>query len=286
MKSSLYNFFLLTKPRIMVLVLLTGAAGLSLEGSLLARPGYCALVLLALYLVSGSANSLNQYFERDIDALMSRTSRKRPLPTGRLSPRQALVFALVIGVAGVAIFALRFNLLSAALALFAVLFYGIYYTVWLKPRTHLNIVIGGAAGAMAPVIAWAAASGTLALTPLILFLIIFFWSPPHFWALALYLKEDYRKARLPMLPLVKGEGATRDQIFYYTLILFAVSLSLIAVRPGLLYAAVSLGLGGLFIWKAGVARKTGSAGLERGLFSYSIIYLCALFTALIIEGLV
>ena len=163
----------LTKPTIMLLVVLTGAAALVLEGGLNRRPLLFAAVLLGLTLAGGSANALNQYFERDIDARMSRTRRKRPLPKGTVTPREALVFAVTIGILSIVLFAAVFNPLSAALAAATILFYGLFYTLYLKPRTHFNIVIGGAAGAMAPVIAWAAATGTLAWTPWILFAIVF-----------------------------------------------------------------------------------------------------------------
>jgi protoheme IX farnesyltransferase len=236
----------LTKPSIMLLVLLTGATALFMEGRFKHHPGKFLLVLLGLYLTGGAANALNQFFERDIDARMQRTRLRRPLPQKQLSKNLALGFAISIGVLGCLLFGFYFNWLSAGLALGTILFYSFFYTLWLKPNTHQNIVIGGAAGAMGPLIAWAAATGSLAMTPWILFLIIFFWTPPHFWALALCLKEDYRAANLPMLPVVKGDAATLRQIFYYTMVLVAISLSLLLIQFSWLYLLAATLLGGVF----------------------------------------
>jgi protoheme IX farnesyltransferase len=215
---------------------------------------------------------------------MARTKRRRPLPLGQLTPRGALTFAVGIGVASVIIFAVWFNWLSALLALGTILFYGLFYTLWLKPNTHQNIVIGGAAGAMGPVIGWAAAANNLALAPWLMFLIIFLWTPPHFWALAMYLKEDYVKVRLPMLPVVKGDAFTLRQIWYYTLATVVVSLALAVLGGGWLYGIAAALLGLLFVRKAFVALKAPSKQAEFGLFKYSIVYLLALFASLIVGG--
>ncbi len=274
----------LTKPSIMLLVLVTGTSALVMEGRMLDRPLDFLLVLAGLFLTGGSANALNQYFERDIDAVMSRTRRRRPLPLKKLREYEALAFAITIGICGVVLFALRFNILSAVLALVTVLFYGLFYTLWLKPSTHQNIVIGGAAGAMAPVISWAAAANNLAMTPFLLFLIIFLWTPPHFWALALYLKEDYRKVNLPMLPVVKGDEETVRQMLYYSVALVAVSLCLVFVDGGLMYAFVAAVSGFIFIRKCAKLRHNRSHRLERNLFQYSILYLFSLFLTIIVEG--
>jgi heme o synthase len=284
--TRLRSYVQLTKPTIMTLVVLTGSSALVMEGQLVKRPLDFLLVLVGLFLTGGSANALNQYFERDIDALMSRTRNRRPLPLGKISGSEALLFAIIIGVSGVLVFAMQFNGLSAALSLATIIFYGFFYTLWLKPNTHQNIVIGGVAGAMAPVIAWAAAADSLALEPWLLFLIIFLWTPPHFWALALYLKEDYKKVNLPMMPIVRGDEATLTQMFYYTVALVTISLSLFAVNSGILYLIVSGFLGGIFLKKVVAVRNSRSRRLERGLFRYSIIYLLSLFTTMIIEGLV
>jgi heme o synthase len=274
----------LTKPTIMLLVVLTGAAALVLEGRFVHQPLSFAVVLLALTLAGGSANALNQYFERDIDARMSRTRKKRPLPKGTVTPREALVFAVTIGMASVAIFAAIFNPLSAALAAATILFYGLFYTLYLKPRTHFNIVIGGAAGAMAPVIAWAAATGGMAWTPWILFAIVFLWTPPHFWALALCVKRDYEAVKLPMLPVIKGDGETRRQILLYTLVTVAISLALLLVAAGVVYLLAALVLGYFFTTKAFRVWRARDNAQAWGLFKYSIIYLMTLFVAMIADS--
>jgi len=281
--AKLLNLLQLTKPEIMLLVVLTGMAALVLEGNSWQHPLRFVLVLLGLELAGGSANALNQYLERNIDARMSRTRRKRPLPLGKVTPAEALTFSVSIGAASVILFAVFFNWLSAALAAGTILFYGFFYTLILKPRTHLNIVIGGAAGAMAPVIAWAAVTGTLGWTPWILFAIIFFWTPPHFWSLALCLKRDYETVNMPMLPVIKGDRETRRQIFVYTLWLLAVSLTLLLVRAGLFYLVFALGLGGYFAWKAYRIWRRDESAPAWGLFKFSIIYLMTLFVAMMID---
>ncbi len=284
--SRLKSYLQLTKPTITILVLVTGGAGLVIEASLLSQPLSCLLVMLGLFLTGGSANALNQYFEREIDAKMSRTRRRRPLPQHKLGDTEALIFSILIGVAGVLLFLKFFNFLSAALALGTILFYGFFYTLWLKPNTCQNIVIGGAAGAMAPVISWAAAAGNLAVAPGILFMIIFLWTPPHFWALAMYLKEDYEKVNLPMMPIVKGDEATSKLILWYSLALVAVTLTLPIVHPGVAYPIVAVVLGWIFIKRSLLLRRTITKQLEQGLFRYSIVYLLALFMTIIVEGLI
>ncbi|MGE5177346.1 MAG: heme o synthase, partial [Hyphomicrobiales bacterium] len=198
------DYIELTKPRIVALVLVTAVAGLVVEGSLLAHPLRLLAILFAITMTAGSANAFNQYFERDLDAQMARTRLKRPLPLHRVPPGRALAFAIGIGAASVALLAAVATPLAAWLAFGTIAFYGFFYTLWLKPRTVHNIVIGGAAGAMGPVIAWAAATGSLALAPVLMFLVIFLWTPPHFWALALVVQDDYRAVNIPMLPIVRG----------------------------------------------------------------------------------
>ncbi len=254
-----------------------------MEGSLLLNPLRFALVILGLALTGGAANGLNQYFERDIDALMERTKKKRPLPLGNLSPRAALSFACSLAFGAVLLFGLFFNLFSALLALGTILYYAFFYTLYLKPRVYQNIVIGGAAGSMAPVIAWASATGGLNLTPWILFLIIFFWTPPHFWALALCIKKDYEKAKIPMLPVVKGDRETARQILIYTLWMVAFSLALLFVRAGLVYLLLALILNGVFLYKAYRIWRRGAFGEARGLFGYSIVYLLMLFLGIMAD---
>ena len=270
----------------MLLVVFTGSAALVLEGSFLHEPLRFLLVLTGLYLAGGSANALNQYFERDIDAKMSRTQRRRPLPLAQITPKRALVFSISIGVAGVALFAIFFNWLTAGLALVTLLFYALYYTLWLKPRTFQNIVIGSIAGAMAPVGAWTAATGSMSWEPWILFAIVFFWTPPHFWALALVCKDDYEKVGLPMLPVIKGEKVTLDYILYYTIVVVAVSLLLLITSFSWIYLIASIILGALFLQKAWYVRRHFQMPLMKRLFGYSIVYLLALFAVIIIDGLV
>ncbi|MBD3224775.1 MAG: protoheme IX farnesyltransferase [Caldithrix sp.] len=283
----LKNFLQLTKPTIMLLVIITGATALVLEGSLTTKPLHFILVLLALYLTGGSANALNQYFERNIDSKMSRTSSRRPLPLKKISDSSALVFSASIGVIGVLIFGFFFNWFSAFLSLSTILFYSFIYTLMLKPNTPQNIVIGGAAGAMAPVGAWVAASGKMALDPWVLFLIIFFWTPPHFWALALFYRDDYVKANLPMMPVIKGEAKTTSLITTYTWVLVGISLAMfVSPKMGLIYGGVSVIAGFWLIKKSHEAGKLRDEKQYRGLFGYSIIYLFVLFAAVILDGIV
>ena len=279
------------KPSIMLLVLLTGATALVLEGGLLRQGDPVSgasrfiLILLALTLTGGSANAFNMYFEREIDARMARTRNRRPLPLGQLKPSHALAFAITIGAAGVVIFAMFYNLLSAALALATILFYSLFYTLYLKPRTPYNIVIGGAAGSMAPVIAWAATSGRIGIIPIILFMIIFLWTPPHFWALALYLRKDYELVHYPMMPVVRGDLSTKRQILLYVVFLVIFSAACVFEGAGALYAAVAVVAGAIFIRKSFQILRSESNASARALFGYSIIYLFAIFTGLIVDAI-
>jgi protoheme IX farnesyltransferase len=280
------SYIQLTKPRIVLLVLVTAVAALVMEGSLLARPGRFLLVLLAITMVAGSANAFNQYFERDLDARMARTRTRRPLPLQHVTAGNALCFAIAIGVLSVALLLVVGNALSASLALGTIVFYGFGYTLWLKPRTVHNIVIGGAAGAMGPVIAWAAASGGLTLAPVLLFLVIFLWTPPHFWALALCVKEDYRAVGIPMLPLVRGDAETYRQIEIYSVALVTLTLAMPFLRTGgLLYALLALGLGCVFVWKAVRARRLATVRSAWEVFGFSILYLFVLFLGLIADAI-
>jgi protoheme IX farnesyltransferase len=286
MVSRVRSYVELTKPSIMLLVLFTGATSLVLEGSLLSQPIRFSLVLLALYLTGGSANALNMYFEREIDARMLRTARRRPLPKGEIEPNQALIFAIAIGVTGVVIFYLFFNLLTAALAIATMLFYGLFYTLWLKPNTPQNIVIGGIAGAMAPVGAWTAATGEMNLTPWILFLIVFLWTPPHFWVLAMQCEDDYRRVGLPMMPLVRGQQETARQVLAYTIALVGVSLSLALIGAGWIYLSGASILGLLFLRKSYMLWRDFRPSRLRPVFRYSLVYLFALFAVAIVDCLV
>jgi len=285
MNSGFSKFVKLTKPSVMLLVLVTGAASMVLQGSLTHKPLQFALALLGLFLCGGSANAFNMYFERDIDSLMARTKGKRPLPLGLISPRSALVFAIIIGTAGIAVFALFFNASSALLASGTIIFYAFFYTLFLKPRTRYNIVIGGAAGSMAPVIAWAAAAGTVTVTPLILFTIVFLWTPPHFWSLGLYIKEDYEAIGYPMMPVVAGDRHTRRLILLYTLVVFLFSFLLHYSGSGILYGIIALIAGVVFIYRAATLYRSESNLQARAVFVYSIIYLFVLFAAAIVDVL-
>jgi heme o synthase len=287
MAKIIKSYFDLTKPTIMLLVIVTGGTALVLEGSLLHEPLRFVLVMLAIYLTGGSANALNQCFERNIDAKMKRTAARRPLPTNKISPRAAFIFSVLIGLIGLLIFGLFFNWYSALLSLSTILFYSLFYTLYLKPNTSQNIVIGGAAGSMAPVGAWVAASGNMALDPWILFLIIFLWTPPHFWALALVYKDDYRVAQLPMLPVVKGEDSTFKQMIMYSWFLVVASLFLLINQSlGVAYIIAAIVLGGVFLQKVFKASKVRTEKEIKGMFGYSIVYLFLLFTVIVVDGII
>ncbi|MDO8527815.1 MAG: heme o synthase [Deltaproteobacteria bacterium] len=279
-------YIALTKPTIVTSFTLTGATALVMEKSLLVQPGQFFLVLLAILLTGAGANGLNQYFERDLDALMERTRKKRPLPLSKMAPKNALIFSLLMGVASVLILALWVNFLSAAYALGTILFYSFFYTLWLKPRTPYNIVIGGAAGATAPIIAWAAASGSISWTAWSLFLIIFMWTPPHFWALALCVKEQYAKVGLPMLPVVKGDERTRSEIWWYSLALVPLTfLPVLLKSSGWIYFWGALLLGLFFILQAWKVKTLKTEKAAYALFGYSIVYLMLLFIFLMVDSL-
>ncbi|HEU4725164.1 MAG TPA: heme o synthase [Candidatus Eisenbacteria bacterium] len=280
------DYIELMKPRIVALVIVTAVAGVVVEGSLLHQGWRLALVLFAITLTAGSANAFNQYFERDLDALMERTRTRRPLPLHRMKAGNALAFAVAIGAVATILLAVVSNLLAAALALGTIVFYGFFYTLWLKPRTVHNIVIGGAAGAMGPVIAWAAGAGTLALPPILMFLVIFLWTPPHFWALAVCVGEDYRKVGIPMLPIVKGNAETYRQIVWYSIALAILTIAMPFLDAGgLVLAAVALPLSGVFVWKAFQARRAASVERAWDVFGYSIVYLFALFLGMIADAI-
>ncbi|MBI4223934.1 MAG: protoheme IX farnesyltransferase [Deltaproteobacteria bacterium] len=283
--SAVLSLITLTKPTIVLSFTLTGAAALVMEGSLLANPERFFMVTLAMLLTAASANGLNQYLERDLDAQMERTRKRRPLPQGKIHPNMALGFSLLLGVLAVAILGIWFNLLSVWLAFGTIAFYIFCYTLWLKPRTHYNIVIGGAAGATAPLIAWAAATGHLSAAAWILFLIIFTWTPPHFWALALCVKDQYAKAGIPMMPVTKGLERTRQEILWYCILLVPLSLSLYPLDlAGLFYFAGAFILGMLLL---GLAFKLKAQRTQRAAFSlfrYSILYLMLLFILLMIDS--
>lgn len=270
----------LTKPKIMLLVLAAGISALIIDGSIITDPGRLAAFLLGLFLTGGCANAMNQYFERDIDSVMTRTAGKRPLPLGTVTPDQALIFSIIIGVAGVVLLTLVFNLFTGMLALGTILFYGFVYTLWLKPKTSQNIVIGGIAGAMAPVGAWTAATGSMSLMPWFMFLIIFLWTPPHFWSLALCYKDDYKNTGLPMMPVVKGDNKTLNLILFYAIITVGSTFAPLMISFNWIYFSFAIVLGTTFIYKSLMARRKKTRRLYRGLFQYSIIYLFVILAAL------
>ncbi len=280
------DYLALTKPRIVLLLLATTATTMMVAAGRHLAPTLLAFTMLGGALAAGAANAINMYWDRDVDAVMSRT-RRRPVPAGRVQPGHALAFGIVLAVLSVAVLGPLVNWLSAALATAGILFYVFVYTIWLKRATPQNIVIGGAAGAVPPLVGWAAVTGQVAAPALLLFAIIFLWTPPHFWALALSRRQDYAAAGIPMLPVVAGEARTRREIMRYSLALVAATLLLVPVaRAGQLYLAAALILGAGFIYLA------TSLGHERGgrpalrLFGYSIVYLALLFVAMAVDRLV
>jgi len=284
------DYFALTKPRVMRLVVFTGLCGL------LAAPGHIHPVLgftavLCIALGAGGAGALNQWWEADLDAKMKRTA-KRPLPLGRMPRTNARDFGIALSVASVLLMGLALNWLSAAVLAVSILYYAIVYTIWLKPRTPQNIVIGGGAGAFPPLIGWVAVTGHITWMPVLLFAIIFMWTPPHFWALALFVKSDYANAGVPMLPVVRGQAVTRRQILAYAILLFPVSLAPWWVGgTGAIYGVCALVLSALFVaFSLPVALRRSAEGdpmkPEKRLFAYSVLYLFAVFTALVADRLI
>jgi len=282
-RSRLIAYFQMTKPSIMLLVLITAAAALIIEGTLAAFPGKFTLFFTGLFLSGGAANSLNQYFERDIDARMSRTRCRRPLPSGKIYPSEALILSIVLGISGVTILGMFFNWLTGILSLVTILFYSLFYTLYLKPTTPYNIVVGGIAGAMAPLGAWLAATGGIAVFPCLLTLIIILWTPPHFWALSLCFQDDYRASGYPMLPLVKGAEVTLKQIQYYAVALLPGSLAPLLAGSGWFYLIAAVFLGLIFIKKTNMARKEMTYESYWSIFKFSIFYLIALCAAMVID---
>ena len=284
------DFLALTKPRVMTLVVFTALCGL-LAAPVHIHPVLGFTAILCIAVGAGASGALNMWYEADLDARMKRT-RGRPLPAGRMDRQAALHFGVALAVGSVVLMGLAINLLSAAILAASILFYVLVYTVWLKRRTPQNIVIGGAAGAFPPLIGWAAATGRIDLLPVLLFLLIFLWTPPHFWALSLFVSTDYAAAGVPMLPVVAGIRATRRQVFLYTLPMAAAA---IAPWPlGLTGAIYGLTAGLLTAWfvllavRVGMSRAADQARMkpERALFKFSILYLFVLFGALVVDRLV
>ena len=276
-------FWSLTKPRVVSLIVFTAAIGMFLASPGMVRPSLLLAAIVGIWLVAGAAAAINCLVEHNIDALMRRT-RWRPLARGELGTGQTLLFAGVLGGAGLWLLNRYVNELTMWLTLATFVGYAVVYTVILKPATPQNIVIGGASGAMPPVLGWAAVTGQVTTEAMLLFLIIFAWTPPHFWALALYRTEDYARAGVPMLPVTHGKVYTRLQVLLYTLILFAASLLPYVVRmSGVLYLVAALALGGVFVAYALRIYLRYSDALARETFRYSIFYLAALFAALLVD---
>ena len=281
------DFFALTKPRVMSLVIFTGLCGL------LAAPerihpvlGFTAILCIAVG--AGGAAALNQWWEADLDAGMRRTS-ERPLPAGRMDRVNARDFGVALSAGSVLLMGLAISWLAAAILAVSIVYYAVIYTIWLKPRTPQNIVIGGGAGAFPPLIGWVAATGDITVMPVILFAIIFFWTPPHFWALALFVKSDYAKVGIPMMPVVAGEVATRRQILLYAALLLPLSvLPWLIGGTGVIYgvsaAVLSLAFLALSV-RVGLRRSVEDDSMkpEKQLFAFSVIYLFALFAALVVD---
>lgn len=288
--GTLRDYLILVKPRIMVLLLITTLAATLIAASTrdigsLTIARLIALTLVGGALASGGASALNQYLDRDIDGLMARTSR-RPLPAGRLRPGEVLAFGLVLSLLSVLVFGLWVNWLSALLALGGNLFYVVIYTRWLKRTTPQNIVIGGIAGAIPPLVGWAAVCDNVALPAVLLFVIVTLWTPPHFWSLSLLTEKDYSRAGIPMLPVVRGLDKTRANILAYTGILVAFSLALCATGAmGWFYLAAAAVLGGVFLWRALLLLRDASKARARSCFMYSNFYLALLFAAMVVDRL-
>jgi protoheme IX farnesyltransferase len=280
----LRDFWTLLKPNVMQLVVFTSAVALYLAPGDL-HPVLAFTAMLAISLGAAASAAINNWFDADIDAAMART-RLRPTASGRLEPADALTLGVTLAIISVVVMGLALNHLAAALLALTIAFYVFVYTMWLKRRTPQNIVIGGAAGALPPVVAWAAAAGEVTLLPALMFLVIFLWTPPHFWALALYRKGDYARVGVPMLPVVAGRRRTLDQILAYTAVLVAASLAPVALGlAGALYGAVALGLGAMFLTLAWRLWRQDRDVVAMRTFRFSILYLFLLFAGLVVDRL-
>ena len=285
-RQTISNYVDLMKPHVTVLLLGTTAAAMAIADRGLPSPGLLFATLLGGALAAGSANCINCYIDRDIDQIMGRTQR-RSLPSGKVQPTQALIFGIVLGVGAFVILTAFVNLLSAALACSAILFYVFVYTLGLKRTSAQNIVIGGAAGAVPVLVGWAAVTNNLSLPAIWLFAIIFYWTPPHFWALSLLIQKDYEKARIPMLPVVMGEGETRKQIFLYSLLLLAVTLVLFGMGAmGYIYLIAAVVLGGILVYMSIRLLRDKSKNWAKTLFWYSNCYLAMIFAAMVIDRVI
>jgi heme o synthase len=280
LRESLSDYVTLTKPRIMLFLLITAYGAMAFASDGLPRMELALVTLFGLGMSSGGASAINHVLDRDIDAMMRRTAL-RPVAAGRVSVEAATGFGIGLIVASTAVLALYVNVLTAALALSGALFYVVVYTWWLKRRTVQNIVIGGAAGAVPPLVGWAAVTGHVALPAVFMFALVFYWTPPHFWALAILTKDDYASAGVPMLPVVRGDRETAHQILLYTVLLFGLSLlPFLSQTFGLLYLIAAVALGGWFmLLVARLVRDTSRAN-ARAVFLYSLAYLALMFAAI------
>ncbi len=281
--STLSSYINLMKPHVTVLLLGITVAAMAIAGRSLPPLSLTLTTLLGGALAAGSANCINCYIDRDIDHMMSRTQR-RSLPSGRVQPKQALVFGIILGILSFVLLTVWVNLLSAILASSAIFFYIFVYTMWLKRSSVQNIVIGGAAGAVPVLVGWAAVTNTVSLAAIVLFAIIFYWTPPHFWALSLLIQKDYEKANIPMLPVVKGEEETHKQIFLYSVLLFGVTLILFAMHAmGYIYLACDIVLNGILLYMALRLLLDKTKKWARTLFWYSNCYLALIFAVMVID---
>lgn len=285
-KAVVQSYVQLTKPRIIPLLLIETAAAMWVAGQGEVDPVLLMVTLLSGTLAAASAQTINCIYDRDIDYDMERT-RHRPLPSGRIQVRDALVFAGVLAALSFGLQMLVANLLSAGLAMVGIAIYVGVYTYWLKRSSPQNIVVGGAAGAIPPLVGWAAVTGDLPLAAWLFFFIVFIWTPPHFWGLAMLIQDDYAKVNVPMMPVVAGDESTARQIWYYTLVL--IPLTLMMTYPlratGIVYAAIALVLGGLFLQKAWLLLKTPSdRDLAKGLFKFSILYMMMLSAGMVVDS--
>ena len=284
-ESRIGDYWALLKPRVMSLVVFSGFAGMWVApGFRDTHPFLILVAIITLALGAGAAGAINMWYDRDIDQVMKRT-KNRPVPAGRVEPSEALTFALFMTVAAVLTMGIALNWVAAGILAFATFFYAVIYTIWLKRSTPQNIVIGGAAGAFPPMIGWACITGDVTLLPLLLFALIFLWTPPHFWALSLFACEDYKKAGVPMLPAVAGEKITKWQMLLYTLILLPVTVapSMLGLT-GWIYGISAFILSGFFVFTAIRVLQDKTLKSARLMFGYSVFYLFAIFLALMIDA--
>jgi heme o synthase len=284
--SRVRAYFLLTKPRVIELLLVTTLPAMVLAAGRLPSLTLMGAVLLGGALAAGGANTVNCWIERDRDRVMKRT-RHRPLPAGRIAPARALAFGVVLEAGAFLWLWTTMNLLAASLSVSAMLFYVFVYTIWLKPRSPQNIVIGGAAGAVPVLVGWAAVTGTIDAPAWVLFAIVFFWTPPHFWALSLRYQDDYAAAGIPMLPVVSGVTRAVRQIVLYSVLVVAITLSLFWFEAmGVVYFAAAVGLGAAFVWQALSLRRDATPQRAMRLFTFSNTYLALLFGAIALDTLI